>query len=93
MVVAKEWRKKLGGSRKEAVRVEELCKREKELEYQERVQEMYDTVKEREVRNVEDEWGLFIDGVMGCASDVCGKSCIRCICVYIGSTKSMYFLG
>ena len=73
MVVAKVWGKKLGGSRKEVVRVEELCKREKELEYQERVQEMYNTVKEREVGAVEGEWGLFKDSVMGCASDVCGK--------------------
>ena len=73
MVVAKVWGKKLGGSRKEVVRVEELCKWEKELEYQERVQEMYNTVKEREVGAVEGEWGLFKDSVMGCASDVCGK--------------------
>ena len=45
MVVAKVWGKKLGGAGR-VVRVEELCKREKELEYQERVQEMYNTVKE-----------------------------------------------
>ena len=73
MVVAKEWGKKLGGSRREAVRVEELSKREKELEYQERVKEIYNRVKERELGAVEDEWGLFKDSVMGCASDVCGK--------------------
>ena len=73
MVVAKEWGKKLGGSRREVVRVEELCKREKELEYQERVQEMYNTVREREMGMVEGEWGLFKDSLMGCASDVCGK--------------------
>ena len=73
MVVAKEWGKKLGGSKKEAVRVEELCKQEKEHEYQEKVQERYNTVKEREVGAVEDEWGLFKENVMGCASDICGK--------------------
>ena len=28
-MVAKEWGNKLGGSKKEVVRVEELCKREK----------------------------------------------------------------
>ena len=63
----------MGGSKKEAVRVEELCKQEKEHEYQEKVQERYNTVKEREVGAVEDEWGLFKENVMGCASDICGK--------------------
>ena len=53
--------KKIGGSRKEVLRIEKLCNREKELEYQERVQEIYDMVKEREL------------GDVGCASDVCGK--------------------
>ena len=73
IVVAKEWGKKIGGSRKELVRVEELCNREKELEYQERVKERYDMVKEREMGVLEDEWGLFVNGVVGCASNVCGK--------------------
>ena len=59
LVVAKEWGNKLGGSKKEVVRVEELCKREKELEYQERVKEMYDAVKGKEIGTMEGEWGLF----------------------------------
>ena len=73
VVVAKEWGTKMGGSRKEVVRVEELCKREKELEYQERMKVLYDAVKERELGAVEDEWGWFKGGAVGCASDVCGK--------------------
>ena len=72
IVVAKEWGNKLGGSRKEVVRVEEL-KGEKEVEYQEKVREIYDRVKERELGPVESAWGLFKDSVLECASDVCGN--------------------
>ena len=40
LVVAKEWGKRLGGSRKEVIRVEELNKRKKEVEYQEKVRDI-----------------------------------------------------
>ena len=73
LVVAKEWGNKLGGSKKEVVRVEELCMREKELEYQERVKEMYDAVKGKEIGTMEGEWGYFRENVVGGASAVCGK--------------------
>ena len=73
MVVTKGWGTRLERKRKEVVRVEELSKREKELEYQERIKVMYDTVEEWEVGGVEDEWSWLRDGVVGCASDVCGK--------------------
>ena len=73
MVVAKEWGNNRRGSKKEVVRVEELCKQEKENEYQVRLKEEYGTVEEREVGTVEDEWGAFKGKVLECASDVCGK--------------------
>ena len=73
IVVAKDWGGKLGRSRREVIRVEELNKREKEVEYHEKVRVMYDRVKERKLGAVESEWGSFKDSVMGCASDVCGK--------------------
>ena len=73
IVVAKEWGKRLRESRKEVVRVEELNKGEKEVEYQEKVRDIYDRVKGREFGAVESEWGLFKDSVMECATDVCGK--------------------
>ena len=53
--------------------MEELNKREKEVEYQEKVREMYDRVKEGGLGAVEGEWGLFKDSVMGCARDVSEK--------------------
>merc|ERR1711915_612287 len=56
VVVAKEWGNKVGGCRREEVKVEELKKPEKKREYQERLKVAYDVVKERVVGEVEEEW-------------------------------------
>ena len=72
MVVAENWGRKPGSCRREVVRVEELCKPDKELVYQERVQELYDEVNERELGEVEDEWGAFKE-IVSRATAVCGK--------------------
>ena len=45
VVVAKEWASRVGGCRREIVKVEELYKPEKEREYQERLKVVYDRVK------------------------------------------------
>ena len=71
--VAKEWRNKKGGSRREVVKVEELNKEEKEREYKEKMRVEYEEVRKREVGNVEEEWKMFKDSVMRNASEVCGK--------------------
>ena len=48
MVVAKEWGNRVVGCRREVVKVEELKKTEKKQEYQDKLKEAYDRVKERE---------------------------------------------
>ena len=71
--VAKGWRSKRGGCRREVVKVEELNKAEKEQEYQKRVKIEYERVRGREVGGVEEEWQLFRDTLSRTASEVCGK--------------------
>ena len=75
LIVAKEWgsKSKRDNSKRVAVKVEELHKEEKERDYQEKVKEVYEVVKESAVGTVEEEWGLFKDSIVECASDVCGK--------------------
>ena len=58
VVVAKEWGNRVVGCRREVVKVEELKKIEKKQEYQDKLKEAYDRVKEREARELEEEWGL-----------------------------------
>ena len=58
VVVAKEWGNRVVGCRREVVKVEELKKTEKKQEYQDKLKEAYDRVKEREVGELEEEWGL-----------------------------------
>ena len=69
VVVAKEWGNRVVGCRREVVKVEEL----KKQEYQDRLKETYDRVKEREAGELEEEWGLMKESFVGHASDVCGK--------------------
>ena len=57
VVVAKEWGNRVVGCRREVVKVEELIKPEKKQEYQDKLKETYDGVKEREVGELEEEWG------------------------------------
>ena len=73
VVVAKEWGNRVVGCRREVVKVEELKKTEKKQEYQDKLKEAYDRVKEREAGELEEEWGLMKESLVGHASDVCGK--------------------
>ena len=73
VVVAKEWRNRVVGCRKEVVKVEELKKTERKQEYQDKLKETYERVKEREAGELEEEWGLMKESFVGHASDVCGK--------------------
>ena len=57
VVVAKEWGNRVVGYRREVVNVEEA----------------YDRVKEREAGELEEEWRLMKESLVGYASDVCGK--------------------
>ena len=69
MVVAKEWGNRVVGCRREVVKVEEL----KKQEHQDKLKETCDRVKERETGELEEEWGLMKESLVGYASDVCGK--------------------
>ena len=73
VVVAKEWGNRVVGCRREVVKVEELKKPEKKQEYQDKLKEAYDRVKEREAGELEEEWRLMKESLVGYASDVCGK--------------------
>ena len=73
MIVAKEWRTRIGGCRREEIKVEELKKPEKKREYQERLRVVYERVKGRAVSGVEEEWNPMKESLVGSASDVCGK--------------------
>ena len=81
LVVAKEWGNRIGGCRREIVKVEELKQPEKKQQYQERLGVVYNGVKEREAGEVEEEWKLIKDSLVGNATEVCGKryigGCIR----------------
>ena len=77
VVVAKEWGNRVVGCRREVVKVEELKKTEEKQEYQDKLKGTYDGVKEREVGELKEEWGLMKESFVGHASDVCGKVCWR----------------
>ena len=46
------------GCKREVVKAEELKKPEKKQEYQDKLKEAYDRVKEGEAGEIEEEWGL-----------------------------------
>ena len=73
VVVAKEWGNRMGGYRREEMKLEELKKLEKKQEYQDGLKAAYDRVKEREVGELEEEWGQMKENFVGHASNVCGK--------------------
>ena len=72
VVVVKEWGNRMVGCRREVVKVEELGKKNKSTRYQDRLKETYE-VKEREAGELEEEWRLMKESLVGYASDVCGK--------------------
>ena len=73
VVVAKEWRSRVQRCRREVVRVEELRKPEKKQEYQEKVKVAYERAKEETPRELEEEWLIMKESLVGNASEVCGK--------------------
>ena len=73
VAVAKEWGNRVVGCRREVVKVEELKKTEKKQEYHDKLKETYDRVKEGEAGELEEEWRLMKESLVGHASDVCGK--------------------
>ena len=81
MVVAKEWGNRVGGCKREEIKVEELKKSEKKREYQERLKMVYDRVKGRAAGKVGEEWKPMKESLVGNVSNVCGKraigGCIR----------------
>ena len=73
VVVAKEWRNRVVGCRREVVKAEELKKTEKKQEYHDKLKGACDRVKEGEAGELEEEWGLMKESLVGHASNVCGK--------------------
>ena len=80
VVVAKEWGNRVVGCRREVMKVEELKKKkkkkkktEKKQEYQDKLKETYNGVKEREAGELEEEWGLMKESFVGHGIDVCRK--------------------
>ena len=67
VVVAKEWGNRIGGCRREEIKVEELKKPEKKQEYQERLNVVYERVKGRAVGEVEEEWNPMKESLVGSA--------------------------
>jgi len=63
--------RRAGGGR-EVLKVSEPGKREKVMEYQEKMEEKWNAVQERENGDVEEEWQLFKSNMEGCAEEVCG---------------------
>ena len=79
VVVAKEWGNRVVGCRREVVKVEELKKSEKKQEYQDKLKEAYDRVKEREAVRV--RGGMEANERKSCGhirSDVSGKRFVGC---------------
>lgn len=70
--VGRRWVRRLNVEGRQVLRVSELEKREKEIEYKERVEYEWNRVKDEVVGSVEEEWERFKCAVVGSAEDVCG---------------------
>ena len=57
---------------REVIEVSELNKRGKEQEYTEKVRMACERIEQQEIRSVEEEWKVFRDTVLKCATEVCG---------------------
>ena len=71
VVAAKECGNRVVGCRREVVKVEDLKKTKKKQEYQDKLKEAYDRVKEREAGELEEEWRLMKERLVGV--------CKRCV--------------
>ena len=54
------------------IKVRELSKRGKEQEDAEKERMAYEKIKQQEIRCEEDEWKVFSDTMLKCATEVCG---------------------
>ena len=72
VVVAKEWGNRVKGCRREEIKVEELQKPEKREVYQDRLDLAYSRVSGGDAGELEEEWGLIKNSLIGNAKDVCG---------------------
>ena len=71
--VGMRWRRaRQTGCVREVLKVSEWDKSEKVREYQEKLEGEWNAVKERGNGDVEEEWQLFRNAVVGCAEEVCG---------------------
>ncbi|XP_076031278.1 uncharacterized protein LOC143019503 [Oratosquilla oratoria] len=68
--VEDRWRRRKGTKGREVLRVNSL--NEKEKEYEKKLKEEWEGVKDRAEMGVEEEWGWFKEGVLKCARMVCG---------------------
>ena len=57
---------------REVIKVSELSKRGKELDYTEKVRMTYERIKQQEIKSVGEEWKVFRETVLKCATEVCG---------------------
>lgn len=57
---------------REVIKVEELQKREKRVEYEERIYGEWERVKDSQAQDVEEEWGKFKKSILSVAREVCG---------------------
>ena len=71
-VSGRRWDGRRVGCVREGLKVSELRKSEKAREFQEKLTVEWNVVKEQEIAAVEEEWNKFKNGVLGCASEVCG---------------------
>ena len=61
-----------GGEARRTLKLSELEKEEKIVEYQEKIERKWNEVKDQEEVGVEEEWQRFRSTVVGCAEEVCG---------------------
>ena len=54
------------------LRKAKLSKRGKEQEYAEKVRMANERIEQQEIRSVEEEWKVFSDTVLKCATEMCG---------------------
>ena len=73
-----KWQKRReGGGGREVIKLSELAKGEKALEYQVKVEEKWEGVRGSEWRGVEEEWDSFKETVCKSAVEVCGMRRVR----------------
>ena len=57
---------------REVIKVNEVSKRGKEQKYAKNVRIAYRRIEQQKTRSVEEEWTVFRDTALKCATEVCG---------------------